>query len=146
MAELEKGTIAYELNELASAKADIMDALSAALEGTNAEGQVYNIPFIEYGNLIKAITAINTKRCSGDDDIDLDLDSLYSLNRMVVYYIASSEYNHYGKGIGYHPSGDNKEDFWLLSFCDASNLKFQIAWVISPKNSIYIRNGLANGT
>ena len=146
MAELEKGTIAYELNELASAKAGIMNALSAALEGTNAEGQVYNIPFIEYGNLIKAITAINTKSCSGYDDTHLDLDSLYSLNRMVVYYIISSEYNRYGKGVVSHPSGFNEEDFWLLSFCDASNLKLQIAWVISSKNSIYVRNGLKDGS
>ena len=109
MAELEKGTIAYELQELAKAKDDIAAALSSALTGTNENGDPYTSPFIEYGNLIRALTAVNVVKYK-DGDGDLDIHELYSPNRVAVYYVSSDTYKEPIK-INNHPTGIQANNF-----------------------------------
>ena len=120
MADLEKGSIAYELSELAKAKDEIVGALSTALTGTNKQGEEYNIPFVEYGELIKVLTAINHKKGTKADS--LNLNELYSQNRFTVYYISSDSYGN----VLNHPTGNISNNFWLLSL-DEGSVKTQIA-------------------
>ena len=127
MAELEKGTIAYELQELAKAKDDIAAALSSALTGTNENGDPYTSPFIEYGNLIRALTAVNVAKYK-DGDTALNIHELYSPNRVAVYYVSADTYKTSSNIIN-HPIGEihNFHNFWLMSLCDANDVKTQIA-------------------
>ena len=126
MAELEKGSIAYELEQVNQAKELITAALTEPLTGTNSEGKEYTVPFIEYGNLVKALTAINIKKYQ-EGDGNLDVGTLYSPGRMIVYYVSSDTYNSNGKGVIGHPTEFATNNFWLVSFCDSDNVKSQVA-------------------
>ena len=143
MAELDKNTIAYELSELASARKQITEALSTALTGTNAQGQEYTLPFVEYGNLIKTLTAINIMSCQ--DGNALDLNNLYSNGRATVYYIDDAAYWNKGKTVANTPAEMDSENFWLLSLCVNGKTKTQIAWYdynATHGEGIYFRNGV----
>ena len=109
MAELKEGSIAYELYGLAQAKEDIVSALSEALTGTNEKGEVQTISFIEYGNLIRALTAVNVVKYK-DGDGDLDIHELYSPNRVAVYYVSSDTYKKPVK-VNNHPTGIQANNF-----------------------------------
>lgn len=104
MAELEKGSIAYELQEIVKAK----DEISKALESI-ASGATTGFKFSEYGGLIEALFAIqyigiNSTEFIIDNQVDLN-NLLLKTKRLACYFLHTIDLEANGNEILNYPEG-----------------------------------------
>lgn len=79
-------TIAQQLKTLVDAKKSITAAINESAVGTTQQDKINNTLFSEYGEVIKAIFAVQDKK-----EGEIDLNDLYTLNKLACYYIDGSK-------------------------------------------------------
>lgn len=106
-------TIAQQLKTLVDAKKSITAAINESAVGTTQEENISKALFSEYGDIIKAIFAVQDQK-----EGEIDLDNLYTLNKLACYYIDGSK----ASSVAHQPfykdekgEEETKPNFWLLT-------------------------------
>lgn len=102
-------TIAGQLNDLIKAKENITAAINESAVGTTHTGSLSNTLFTSYGDVIRAIFAVQdiTTNCNS-------LGELFVLGKLACYYVDGSKLETNGFSLSDSPTEKNS-NMWLFS-------------------------------